>query len=90
LREIVRNVRPEEEEKMMSIFAEEKKKEGRQEGEQLGILKGTAKTLLRQMTKRFGPQPDVVASRIQSADERTLEKWTDRILDATTLDDVFA
>jgi predicted transposase/invertase (TIGR01784 family) len=99
LREIIRKVQPEEEEKMMSIFAEEKKREGERrgeqrgilKGEQSGILKGTAKTLLRMLTRKFGPTlPTWVPSKLQSADEKALEKWTDQFVFASTLDDVFA
>jgi hypothetical protein len=65
-------------------------REGRQEGRQEGIFEGTAKTLLRQLTKRFGPAlPVWVNPKLQSADEHTLELWTERILDVATLEDVF-
>jgi hypothetical protein len=95
LREIIRKVQPEEEEKMMSIFAEEKKREGERrgilKGEQRGILKGTAKTLLLQLRERFGPSlPEWVPERLNTADEKMLNQWIIRFVKASTLDDVFA
>jgi Putative transposase, YhgA-like/Domain of unknown function (DUF4351) len=46
--------------------------------------------LLRQLTRRFGSLPAAVIERMQQADRRALERWADRILDAISLDDVFA
>ena len=55
-----------------------------------GRAEGRAETLLRQIARRFGAPPDTVAARIRSAHMDDLDRWTDRILDAKTLDDVFA
>jgi hypothetical protein len=42
------------------------------------------------LAKKFGPTlPTWLSSKVHAADEETLEVWTDRILDATTLDEVF-
>jgi hypothetical protein len=46
--------------------------------------------LLRQLTKRFGSLPADVVARVQQADTLALEQWADRILDATSLEDMFA
>ena len=51
---------------------------------------GRAETILRLMTKRFGPLPPETKDRVRSATLHELERWTDRILDAKTLADVFA
>ena len=58
------------------------KMEGRQEGE--------ATLLQRQLIRKFGPLPEALQQRITSATTAQLETWSLNILDATTLDDVFA
>jgi len=68
------------EETIMST-AEALKHEGRTEGR--------AETILRQMGKRFGPLPAEIEQRVRSATLPELERWTDRILDAKTLAEVF-
>jgi hypothetical protein len=63
---------------------------GKAIGEARGKAIGKANTLLRLLTKRFGPRlPDWVSSKVLAADERSLELWIDRILDAVTLEDIF-
>jgi len=69
------------EETIMST-AEALKREGRTEGR--------IDALLRQMQKRFGPVPAETLQRLQSATQPELDRWTDRILDAKTLADVFS
>jgi hypothetical protein len=51
---------------------------------------GRIETLLRQLTRRFGPLPDRVADRIRAGTPQELDDWTDRILTAATLEAVFA
>jgi hypothetical protein len=46
--------------------------------------------LLRQLTRRFGVLPADVAARVRQAGTPELEDWADRILDATSLDELFA
>jgi predicted transposase/invertase (TIGR01784 family) len=62
----------------------------RKQGEASGRLQGVALTLERLMTHRFGTLPAHVKTRLESADLSTLEQWTERILDAKSLDEVFA
>ena len=50
---------------------------------------GSAGMLARLVTRRFGALPDLVQQRIQSATLEQLEAWSDRFLDARTLDEVF-
>jgi len=50
----------------------------------------TRDLLLRQLTRRFGSLPADVVARVQQAGRHELEDWADRILDATSLDDVFS
>jgi predicted transposase YdaD len=51
---------------------------------------GQQEFLLRQLTRRFGALPEAVTARVMGASREELERWGDRILDATSLDDVFA
>jgi hypothetical protein len=69
------------EETIMST-AEKLRREGRTEGR--------CEVLLRLLTKRFGPQSTEIVSRINAAAIPELDRWVDRLLDAKTLDDVFA
>jgi len=55
-----------------------------------GLSRGQTKTLLRQMHKRFGPLPDAVVARIQTASEAELDRLTDSILDVDSLDGLLA
>ena len=70
--------------------AEKLKREGKAEGLAEGLVKGRAETLQRQMARRFGPLTDAVLARLHSASTAELEHWTDRILDAASLADLFA
>ena len=45
---------------------------------------------VRQLSMRFGPLPDEVRARVQSATPPQLDIWVERVLTATTLDDVFS
>jgi hypothetical protein len=59
-------------------------------GEQRGILKGTANAFLLLLHARFGTDlPDWVPGKLNSADEQTLDQWMVRILNVSTIDDVF-
>jgi hypothetical protein len=53
-------------------------------------LQGQRDFLLRLLTRRFGSLPATIIERVQQAGTHELEQWGDRILDATSLDDVFA
>ena len=55
-----------------------------------GRVEGEAAALLRLAERRFGLLPAPVRSRIMAADSTTLEAWLDRVIDAPTLDEVFA
>ena len=63
---------------------------GRRDGHSDGRKDGQRALLLRQLTRRFGALPPDVATRVEQASPDQLEHWGDRILDATSLDDVFA
>jgi hypothetical protein len=44
--------------------------------------------LLKQLRQRFGDLPAAVVHRIEAADSTQLDGWFDRIIPASTLDDV--
>ncbi|MBF0610107.1 MAG: DUF4351 domain-containing protein [Magnetococcales bacterium] len=61
---------------------------GEQRGLQIGEQKGAASMLCRQLQRRFQVLPEWAASKIAEADLATLEIWSDRVLDAQTLEEV--
>jgi predicted transposase YdaD len=68
-----------------NAFLREVFEEGRQEGQQDGerIL------LRRQLASRFGPLPEWAEQQLVAADTATLEQWGMRLLEATSLEEVF-
>lgn len=50
-----------------------------------GIGQGRAQTLARLLSRRFGPLPEAARARLAEATAEQLELWTDRVLDAPTL-----
>jgi len=63
---------------------------GRQEGLQEGRLEGERRIVLRQLKRRFGELPEATRARIEAANTDALERWSDRLLAAGSLDEVFA
>lgn len=59
-----------------------------QQGEQRGRQLGSAAVLLCQIERCFGPSDEPLLTRIAAANADTLLSWSERILDAQTLDDV--
>lgn len=67
------------------------KQKFREEGRQEGTHDGAARVLLRQLALRFGEEASVGArSQVEAADLEEIMAWSDRILTATSLEDVFA
>ena len=63
--------------------------EGRQEGHQEGQIEGERALIRQQLTRRFGVLPAWVEQHIAAADTTTLEQWGLRLLDTTSLEEVF-
>ena len=59
-----------------------------QQGIQQGMQQGEAKILIRLLSRRFGELSEETRRKIESADVDTLLRWSDRVLTATTLDEV--
>lgn len=59
------------------------------EYEQKGIEKGQALLLQRLLVRRFGTLPSDRVAQIGSATQAQIEGWSDRVLDAASLEEVF-
>ncbi|NEV65112.1 hypothetical protein [Thiorhodococcus minor] len=68
----------------MSRFAER----FREEGMQQGMQQGEARVLARLLRLKFGTLPEDVEQRLVVADEATLLVWSERVLTATSLEEV--
>jgi predicted transposase YdaD len=64
--------------------------EGRKEGLKEGLKEGRQEVLGKLLSLKFGELPDWAAQRLRAADDTDLARWTERVLTAPTLDDVFA
>ena len=84
----VRNMLASRAEDWKRHWLQEGELKGRQEGEQRGRQKGEVAILLRQLERRFGALPGWASERIATADTGSLEEWSLRVFDATSLDDV--
>ena len=86
--QVRRSARSELTEKVEGItmtIAEKLRKEGKQEGKQEGEC-----TILQCLLKnRFGDIPEQYRERLEQADSETLLKWSERILTAETIEEVF-
>lgn len=75
-------------EEIMGLLQLERK-EGIQQGIYQGIQQGEIAVLKRQILRRFGSFPVWASERMKNADTKDLEIWTDRILDAESLEELF-
>ena len=64
--------------------------QGLARGRMEGRAEGIAVLLSRQLNRRFGPLSAATTDRLAKAAPDQLERWAERVLDAATLDDVFA
>jgi predicted transposase/invertase (TIGR01784 family) len=83
---------PEAEEVYMTtadMLRAEGEAKGRAEGRVEGLSEGAARTLVRLLTRRFGPVPAEARERISAASLEQLDLWSERVLDAETVDEVF-
>ncbi len=87
---IVVRVRPQEAIKMMSIFAREIVEQHKHTWLQDGRQEGEAKILTRLLQRRFGSIPAWASEKITKATSQSLEEWSLRVLDAQSLEEVFA
>jgi hypothetical protein len=62
---------------------------GFKKGKQQGMQQGESTMLLRQMERKFGQVSEEVKQKIEEADSGTLLEWGEKIISASTIDDVF-
>ena len=62
---------------------------GMQKGIQKGMQKGARNLLIRQLEIKFGPIAPELMTRLEQADDRQLLNWSERILSAKKLSDIF-
>lgn len=90
----LRRTKPERWEALMGTVAQAWMDEGRAKGIAEGLLKGRseggAALLLRQLERRFGRLPAAIRDRVRGAAADDLEAWSVAVLDADSLDAVFA
>ncbi len=60
------------------------------QGMQRGVVQGELLLLSRQLRKRFGELPAWAEQMLKEASGGMLEIWSERILTATALEDIFA
>lgn len=75
--------------KSLDLDADEARRKGEAKGRAEGEAKGRVKLLVRLLRRKFGDIPPTVASRIQTAGITQLDAWSDRLLEAASLEDVF-
>ena len=67
---------------------EKGRQEGLKEGLKEGLQKGEATLLLRMLELRFGPLSESSRAQVRASDADTLLRWGERVLTATTADEV--
>ena len=75
---------------MLATHVEKWSRDIEQKGILIGEHSGGAKILTRQLQRRFGDLPPWARQKIADANLSSLEEWSLRILDATTLESVLA
>ena len=63
--------------------------EGKQQGLEQGQANGERTLLIRLLQHRFGELDEVTHQRLEAATMADLERWTDNVLEARSLDEVF-
>jgi len=84
--EILVQAMPEPMKEDVVTAADQLRAEGKREGER----EGERRVLLRLLKKGFGPLPSWVEGRVRGASDAEVEAWTDRVLSASTLSEVFS
>ncbi len=91
--ELIEQLKPvvgSEMEETMLTEGQRLEKRGYDKGHKQGYNEGQLGILLRLLERRFGPLPASVARRVSKASSDELMEWSERVLDAQRLDDVFA
>lgn len=92
LHRVVADLGPEVKETVMTM-EEWLIQKGEQRGEQRGRMEGRVEAarqfLARLLTLKFGSLVEAAQARIQAADEATLGRWAERVLSATSLEEIW-
>lgn len=64
--------------------------EGIEQGVERGRGQGRSSTLQKQLQLKFGDIPKEVLRQLEAADEKLLDKWIERILFASSIEEIFA
>ena len=67
---------------------EKGREQGREEGLEAGVIEGKRRTLVRQLSAKFGDLPEEITIRAETMSESELDSILDRLLTATTLDEL--
>ena len=71
------------------LAIQRERRQGLEQGLEQGRLEEKIEGLERLLVKRFGPLDEAIRGRLDAATPEQLDWWTDRILDASTVDAVF-
>ena len=74
---------------MLATLAESWKQGWKAEGKIEGKIEGKGEALVRLAERRFGPLPDALRQRVETADAASIEGWLDGLFDATSLEMLF-
>jgi len=69
-------------------WADKLVEKGREEGLEAGVIEGKRRTLVRQLSAKFGEVPEEITVRAEAMSESELDSVLDRLLTATTLDEL--
>ena len=93
LREVLREIMPGQEERIMSIAGEQLKAEGFKsgvvQGRTEGEAKGKAEMLLRQLHRRDKALPPGIEECVRAASSDQLDEWSERLIDGKSLAEIF-
>jgi hypothetical protein len=64
-------------------------KAAREEAHKEGRRAGKAESLVRNLTNKFGPLAAEHPNRVEGADEATVDRWSDAMFKAASIDDLF-
>jgi hypothetical protein len=73
----------------IALGRSEGRSEGEADGKVAGKVEGKVELLVRLLTRRFGPLPAAVSERLAATSPAELDRCAERVLDATSIDDVF-
>ena len=89
LRDVLKEIMPGQEERVMSIWGEQLKAEGFTNGVVRGRAEGKAEMLLRLLRRRDQTLPPDIENRVRGASPDQLDEWSERFADGKPLAEIF-